>query len=86
MKKYAPMMFALTLVALVGVLVGTMLPRPRAEAQGRQWRECFAATLWESSGRQMASPGFRPRVVSIPPGWTPVGGGAAQSPYVVLCR
>ena len=87
MKNRTQVVLALAVMLLVGVVIGQALSSPRAEAQQgpRQWRECFAASLWANDGAAMGSPGFRPRAVIVPAGWVPVGGTGAAA-HVVICR
>ena len=87
MKNRTVVMLSLAVMLLVGVVIGQAMSSPRAEAQQgpRQWRECFAATLWDNNGAHLASPGFTPRTITVPSGWVPVGG-AGEAPNVVLCR
>lgn len=87
MKNRTVLMLSLAVMLLVGVVIGQAMSSPRAEAQQgpRQWRECFAASLWYHDGAAMGSPGFRPRTVTVPPGWVPVGG-TGEQPILVLCR
>ena len=75
---------------VVGLALAQILSVSRVNAQARQWRECFAATLWSGSGRSLSS-GEIPQRVQIPAGWTPVGGTSvaergATYPAVVICR
>ncbi len=79
--------------ALTGIVIGQALPRPVAEAQMPMpgFRECISASLWHHDGAAMGSPSFRPRTVTVPRGWVPVGGGGVGGGNnaqfaVVLCR
>lgn len=57
-----------------------------AAAPRAQFTECFAARAWDASGRAVNS-GRLPQTLRIPPGWTPVGGGALGGDgVVILCR
>jgi hypothetical protein len=91
MKNRTVLMLSLAVMLLVGVVIGQSMASPRAEAQQgpRQWRECFAASLWDNNGAAMASPEFRPRTVAVPPGWVPVGGTSGSrgsGASAVICR
>ncbi len=85
MKKRVPQALLAGALILTGVVVAQLLPRAEAQPPARQWRECFAATLWRHDGAHMAGPNFRPRTVSVPAGWVPVGGTSSEY-AVVLCR
>lgn len=88
MRNRTVVVLALAVVLLLGVVIGQVMSSPRAEAQQgpRQWRECFAASLWNNDGAALGSPGFRPRTVVVPPGWVPVGGTGWSHDNVLLCR
>jgi hypothetical protein len=51
-----------------------------------QFRECIATTVWVVQGRTLNT-GQIPQPVIVPPGWTPVGGGASDSnAFMILCH
>ncbi|MCC6876195.1 MAG: hypothetical protein IT378_17940 [Sandaracinaceae bacterium] len=57
------------------------------QAQPREWRECISLSLWGHDGAEVGEPNFRIRPVTIPRGWSPVGGAGTQNTTaVVLCR
>lgn len=73
---------------VAGLALAQLLTVQSVNAQPRQWRECFASSVWDISGRNLNA-GQLPQLVNIPPGWTPVGGltlGQGNYAGVVLCR
>lgn len=87
MRNRIQLALVIAAAVFVGAGIAQLFAHTHAEAQQRQWRECFSASLWPNDGAAMASPRFRPRTVAVPPGWVPVGGGGNDHAYaVVLCR
>lgn len=90
------------LVAVVSCAIGMVLTNqmtPSAIAQTgsssattyaeTQYSECFAVTLWLHTGRALNKGAIPRKIVRIPVGWTPVGGGArgqANEGVLILCR
>jgi hypothetical protein len=95
-------MTIIILVAAVSCAVGLLLANqitPSAIAQTGtfsaptfsepQYSECFAVTLWLHTGRALNKGALPKKMVRIPVGWTPVGGGArgqANEGVLILCR
>ena len=51
-----------------------------------QFHECIAVTMWLGQGRALNS-GQMPQPVTVPPGWTPVGGGGNDAgSFMILCH
>jgi hypothetical protein len=75
----------LALGMVAGLAMAQVLSVRTASAQPRQWQECFGASLYEVSGRNLNS-GELPERVRVA-GWVPVGGTTIRgSAAVVLCR
>lgn len=75
----------LALGMVAGLAMAQVLSVRSVSAQPRQWQECFAATVWPVTGRNLNA-GSLPDRVRVA-GWVPVGGTAVgNGPAVVLCR
>lgn len=80
MTRLQTLLFASLCIAL-GASVAVNFTQG-AQAQGRQFQECYMMKTWVANGGQMAS-----KMARIPPGFTPVGGGGTgKTGALVLCR
>ena len=72
--------------AAVSIPAVTAQTGTEAAAPG-QFSECFATTVTLVRGVDLNEGEMPERTVRVPPGWTPIGGGAAQGGSVaILCR
>ncbi|WP_444892856.1 hypothetical protein ACJJIE_21000 [Microbulbifer sp. TRSA001] len=92
MKKHSILFSGLLgLVVYLGAL--TALAEADSEENkeplDEQLNECFAATLWNISGRSLNKGEVPEKTVKVPEGWKVVGGGvggARGEAFMILCR
>jgi hypothetical protein len=86
-RMRTPQLILLCLAMLsVGGLLG-QLAFAQAQAGTKQYSQCFGALTWVYSGSDMNNGEKPTKLVRIPAGWTPVGGGGKGTEgIVILCR
>ena len=71
---------------VAGLAMAQVLSTRTASAQPRQWQECFAVSLYETTGRNLNAGQPPPPRVRVS-GWAPIGGTTVNgNSAVVLCR
>ncbi|WP_444934999.1 hypothetical protein [Microbulbifer sp. JTAC008] len=92
MKKHSILLSGLLgLVVSLGALnvFAEADPEESKEQSDEQLSECFAATLWQVSGRSLNKGEVPEKTVKVPEGWKVVGGGiggARGEAVMILCR
>ncbi len=85
---------SLSIAFIAGALFSSS-PVPSAHASNhKQYSECFAATTWIVTGRSLNDGKVSSKLVKVPTGFTPIGGGGAPGPgpasqpvpFIVFCR